>query len=86
MGSAISGVHIFTRIFDQFSFDFIESLSATDELLMLTFILFRFFDISKLNPVCYMEKIQGGWGIMLDDVLAGLLTLIILYSVNHYLL
>lgn len=50
------------------------------------FILFRFFDISKLKPISYMEKIQGGWGIMLDDVLAGLLTLIILYSVNHYLL
>ena len=53
---------------------------------VIGFILFRFFDISKLKPVSYMEKIQGGWGIMLDDVLAGLLTLIILYSVNYYLL
>ena len=53
---------------------------------VIGFILFRFFDISKLKPISYMEKIQGGWGIMLDDVLAGLLTLIILYSVNHYLL
>ena len=53
---------------------------------VIGFILFRFFDISKLKPISYMEKIQGGWGIMLDDVLAGLLTLIILYSVNYYLL
>ena len=53
---------------------------------MIGFILFRFFDISKLKPISYMEKIQGGLGIMLDDVLAGLLTLIILYSVNYYLL
>lgn len=35
------------------------------------FILFRFFDISKIGPVGYAEKISGGIGIMADDIVAG---------------
>ena len=36
------------------------------------FILFRFFDILKPWPIRYIDKqVQGGWGIMLDDILAG---------------
>jgi len=53
---------------------------------IIGFILFRFFDISKLKPISYMEKIKGGWGIMLDDILAGLMTLIILHLINIYFL
>ncbi|MFI5161978.1 MAG: phosphatidylglycerophosphatase A [Sphingobacteriales bacterium] len=34
-------------------------------------ILFRFFDIIKPLFIKKMEKFPGGWGIMLDDVLAG---------------
>lgn len=36
------------------------------------FALFRFFDIRKPCPVRNAEKIGGGLGIMLDDVVAGL--------------
>ena len=36
------------------------------------FILFRIFDIVKPQPARYMEKFQHGWGIMLDDVVAGI--------------
>ena len=36
------------------------------------FILFRIFDIVKPQPARYMEKFQHGWGIMLDDVVAGM--------------
>ena len=53
---------------------------------IIGFILFRLFDISKLKPIGYMEKIKGGWGIMLDDVLAGGMTLIILHLINIYVL
>ncbi|MFO7964699.1 MAG: phosphatidylglycerophosphatase A [Desulfobacterales bacterium] len=36
------------------------------------FILFRFFDIAKPFPIKRIEmKLTGGWGITLDDVLAG---------------
>ena len=36
-------------------------------------VLFRFFDIVKPWPVRAFEKLPGGWGIVLDDVAAGLL-------------
>ncbi|HWR01709.1 MAG TPA: phosphatidylglycerophosphatase A [Chlorobaculum sp.] len=37
------------------------------------FILFRVFDILKPGPVDRMQQLPGGWGIMADDVLAGVL-------------
>ncbi len=37
----------------------------------LAFILFRIFDIVKPPPVRQLERIPNGWGIMLDDVAAG---------------
>ena len=40
--------------------------------LVLSFVLFRIFDILKIYPVNKMEKLNGGMGIMLDDVVAGL--------------
>ncbi len=44
-------------------------------------ILFRFFDIVKPLYVRKMELLPGGWGIMMDDVLAGIYTNILLYAV-----
>ena len=38
--------------------------------------LFRVFDIVKPVPVRTAEKVPGGWGIMLDDVVAGVYSLI----------
>jgi phosphatidylglycerophosphatase A len=38
----------------------------------LAFALFRFFDIIKPWPIRRLEKLPGGWGIMADDVGAGL--------------
>ena len=40
--------------------------------LVLAFFVFRFFDIVKPQPARAMEKIPGGHGILLDDVIAGL--------------
>jgi phosphatidylglycerophosphatase A len=37
-------------------------------------VLFRFFDIVKPWPVRRFEKLPGGWGIVLDDVVAGVLS------------
>ena len=43
------------------------------------FILFRFFDIIKPFPVKYFEKkFKGGPGIVLDDLIAGLLSAFVL--------
>jgi len=40
--------------------------------LLVGFVLFRFFDILKPWPISYLDKhVHGGFGIMIDDVLAG---------------
>ena len=36
------------------------------------FIAFRGFDILKPPPALQLERVPGGWGIMLDDVVAGI--------------
>jgi len=41
-------------------------------------ILFRFFDIAKPLYIRRMEGLKGGWGVMMDDVLAGLYSNLIL--------
>jgi phosphatidylglycerophosphatase A len=44
--------------------------------MLLGFLLFRFFDILKPWPISYLDKhVHGGFGIMIDDVLAGLFSL-----------
>lgn len=42
------------------------------------FALFRFFDIAKPWPVRAAERVRGGLGILLDDVVAGLLAFLVL--------
>ncbi len=36
-----------------------------------TFVLFRVFDIAKPWPINKSQNIKSGWGIMIDDVIAG---------------
>ena len=38
----------------------------------VSFVLFRIFDIIKPWPIRRLEKLPGGWGIMVDDIGAGL--------------
>ena len=47
--------------------------------MLLGFILFRFFDIVKPWPIGWIDKkVKGGFGIMIDDVLAGIYAFILL--------
>lgn len=46
--------------------------------LLLGFVLFRVFDILKPGPVGRLENLPGGWGIVMDDVLAGIFANILL--------
>jgi phosphatidylglycerophosphatase A len=43
------------------------------------FVLFRFFDILKPLGIQKAEKLPGGWGVMADDVLAGIYAFIALW-------
>lgn len=42
------------------------------------FVLFRFFDIAKPLGIKKAENLPGGWGVMADDVLAGVYALLLL--------
>ena len=47
-------------------------LPHTWSALCLGFVLFRFFDILKPYPIKHLEMLRGGFGIVMDDLLAGL--------------
>jgi len=50
------------------------------------FVLFRIFDISKLPPVGLVERrLRGGWGIVMDDIVAGVMANVVL-RLGMYLL
>lgn len=49
---------------------------------VLCFILFRLFDITKPQPVRALERVPGAWGIMLDDMIAGLYANLTLQLLN----
>lgn len=40
--------------------------------LIIGFLAFRFFDIVKLYPASYFDKLKSGFGVMFDDVIAGI--------------
>ena len=46
---------------------------------LAAFLLFRFFDISKIGPVGHAEKFTGGIGVMADDLVAGILAAMVLW-------
>lgn len=45
------------------------------------FLLFRVFDIFKPGPIDSVQDYQGGPGVMLDDIVAGLISAIILFLI-----
>ncbi len=50
-----------------------------DIIILLTgFLLFRFFDVLKPLGVKKVQNLPGGWGIFMDDLLAGLYALLCL--------
>ena len=52
--------------------------------LLTGLILFRFFDIVKPLGIRQMEKLPTGWGVMADDVLAGLYSVIVLQLIAYF--
>ena len=54
--------------------------------IVLGFLLFRFFDIVKPFPTRQLEALRGGYGIVLDDVAAGMWTNISLLLINSYII
>ena len=62
-------------------------ISITDDtyLILIAFISFRIFDIFKFYPSNNAEELPGTSGVILDDVIAGIYSLIIVF-ISKYLL
>ena len=53
---------------------------------LLSFVLFRFFDITKLGPIKFIENKGGAFGIIFDDVLAGIFSALIILLIINFLI
>lgn len=49
---------------------------------MVCFFAFRFFDITKIQPAKYFDRLNSGFGIMMDDVIAGIYAGISAYLIS----
>ena len=56
-------------------------IPKTIRFIMIGFFLFRFFDILKPFPIRHLERVKSGFGVVLDDVLAGIYSNILLHLV-----
>lgn len=57
-------------------------IPITWQSILVGFALFRLFDIVKPWPISYLDKyVHGGFGIMIDDVLAGLFALLCMHLI-----
>lgn len=96
MSFAIMIVGLFSWFFGGLSFDLPNYINNQELLFVLTFVLFRIFDISKIGPVGWSEDpknaplwwkkfdtdpIDSPMRIMSDDLVAGLLSSIIVISI-----
>lgn len=62
-------------------------LPATEwKWLVAGFVLFRFFDMVKPWPIGWLDKrVHGGLGIMIDDIVAGVMAGVSLWLIGRYL-
>ena len=54
-------------------------------MILIAFVLFRFFDMVKPLGVRKMENLKSGYGIMADDVLAGVYGALVLLGLNYFI-
>ena len=82
------GVHDFSGIvWDEVAGYFVTMsfVSFSWPAVCLGFVLFRFFDIVKPWPIRWLDRyISGGMGIMLDDIVAGVVAGGILFGMEHW--
>jgi phosphatidylglycerophosphatase A len=51
---------------------------------IIGFVIFRFFDIIKLQPAKYFDDLKNGYGVMMDDISAGLYAGILSAVITHF--
>lgn len=57
----------------------------TIQWVVIALVLFRFFDIVKPLYIRKAEALPAGWGVMADDILAGVYTNIVLQLIIHFI-
>jgi phosphatidylglycerophosphatase A len=57
----------------------------TVQWIVTALVLFRFFDIVKPMYIRRAEALPGGWGVMTDDILAGVYSNIVLQGVIYFI-
>jgi phosphatidylglycerophosphatase A len=70
---------------DEFAGFFVTMIHAPHgwQWILLGFVLFRLFDIWKPWPISYIDKnMRSGFGMVLDDVIAGLFSMVIIQLLN----
>jgi phosphatidylglycerophosphatase A len=74
-------------VIDEFVGYYVSILTVTPSplALLIAFLWFRAFDIIKPPPVKQFERLPGGWGIMADDVVAGIMALATTKACLYYL-
>ena len=61
-------------------------ISFTWQNVIIGFFVFRFFDIVKPPPIGWLDrKVSGGFGVMIDDVLAGFYSMLVMLLVDRYI-
>jgi len=51
---------------------------------LLTLLIFGFFDAVEIFPIKRIEMLDGGWGIVLDDLMAGVYTIITISVIFNF--
>lgn len=60
--------------------------SADWQVVLAGFVIFRFFDMVKPWPISWLDnKVHGGLGIMLDDIVAGMMSMLVLWAGVNWL-
>lgn len=63
-------------------------LPTTWQWIAAAFFTFRLFDVWKPGPIRGLQRLPAGWGIMIDDILAGALGCVVLHAIrltiNHF--
>lgn len=62
------------------------ALPATWPWALAGFAAFRLFDIWKPWPIDHLQKLRGGLGVMIDDLLAGIYSCILLHAIATFLM
>lgn len=59
-------------------------IAPTVQNYLIAFLLFRIFDIAKPFGIKKLEELPGGWGVVTDDLVAGIVSNLLLQGINYF--